>query len=106
MIRTMIATCLGVLLAVAVLLGLWAILRWNSAGTVNIPQTIEIQPTYAQRMVQQGYWHDHATDRWYSDWLIFQDHCRLISGTPADATLHCEKPLDPSLGLPNTDKTP
>jgi len=106
MIRTMIATCLGVLLAVAVLLGLWAALRWSSPGTVNVPQITAIEPTYAQRMVQQGYFHDHESNRWYSYWVILQDRCRLISGTAADATLECEKPLDPSLGLPNTDETP
>lgn len=104
MIRTIIATCLGVLLAVAVLIGLWAILRWNAPQAVSISPAAEVQPSYAQRMVQQGYWHDHATDRWYLDWLIFQDHCRLISGTAADATLQCEKPLDPRFGLPNRDK--
>jgi hypothetical protein len=106
MIRTIIATCLGVLLAVAVLIGVWAALRWSSPGTVNIPQTTEIQPTYAERMVQLGYWHDHATDRWYSAMLIYADHCRLIAGTQADATLQCQTPLNPRFGLPNKDETP
>jgi hypothetical protein len=85
---------------------LWAILRWNRLGTLNISPTTENRPSYAQRMVQQGYVRDHTSNRWYSYWAIFQDRCRLIGGTADDATLECEKPLDPRLGLPNTDETP
>lgn len=106
MIRTMIATCLGVLLAVAVLLRLWVLLRWKASPAISISPASEIQPTYAQRMVQLGYWHDHATDRWYSSMLFYADHCRLIAGTQADATLQCQTPLNPRFGLPNKDETP
>jgi hypothetical protein len=104
MIRTMIATCLGVLLAVAVLVGLWVILRLNVLPIVNFSPATDGQPSYSQRMVQQGYWPDHATNRWYSYWEIFQHGCRLVGGTADNATLQCEKPLDPSGGLPNPEK--
>jgi hypothetical protein len=106
MIRTVIATCIGALLAVAVLIGLWAILRWNASQAVNISPATAVQPNFAQHMVQQGYWRDRATNRWYSYWVIFQHGCNLVSGTAADAVLQCEKPLDPRLGLRNMDETP
>jgi len=104
MIRTIISTCLGVLLAVAVLIAVWAALRWSTQRLLTVPPSTYIQPTYAERMVQLGYWHDHATDRWYDYLVIFQDHCHLIAGTQADATLQCSTPLDPRLGLPNKEK--
>ena len=106
MIRTMIATCLGVLLALAILIGVWGAWRWSTPRAVIVmPATIQ-QPTYAQRLMQLGYVHDHATDRWYSHMLIFADNCRLVAGTPADATLQCQTQLNPRFGLPNKEGTP
>jgi hypothetical protein len=92
--RTALATCFGVVLAVAVLLGALAFTHW----VVTRPGPL--QPGNPAMMMQQrGYWRDHATMRWYTATILREHGCTFMHGLPTDAYFKCQTPLDPSEGI-------
>jgi hypothetical protein len=92
MVRIVVGTFAGVILAVVVLYAGFTYLQWRSSRAYFAPPPSDAA-NFQDKMLQQGYWREHSTQRWYPLWQIVGNRCQLISGSTADATLQCIKPL-------------
>jgi hypothetical protein len=105
-IRTVLATCLGVVLAAMVIYGSCSYLVNRDVHRLVAPIFPPALPppaplTFQQKMFNRGYRRDHLTHRWYSLYdSLMRNGCR-ISGPPLDTTFTCARPLNPADGIPD-----
>lgn len=91
-IRIILGTFIGMLLAVIVLYAGFSYWQWRTYRQV-FASPPSAPANFQDKMLQQGYWREHSSQRWYPLWQIVGNRCQLISGSTADATLKCDRPL-------------
>jgi hypothetical protein len=93
MIRIILGTFIGMLLAVIVLYAGFSYWQWRATRAYFAPPTVPSPPvSFQDKMLRRNMWRDHATQRWYPYWQLIGNRC-LVSGAPADATFQCARPL-------------
>lgn len=99
MLRIVIGTAIGVVLAVIVLyLGISYWLWWAyRVSKAPLPAPVSFQI----KMLEQGYWHDRNTHCWYLPAKAHETNGCIAYGSPDDADFQCTTPLKASDGIPD-----
>jgi hypothetical protein len=99
MIRIVIGTFAGTVLAVIVLYAGFSYWQWRTYRQVFAsPPAAPV--SFQTKMLWQSMWREHITHRWYPASEIFAHHCTM-SGSPLDATITCPTPL--TGGIPDQE---
>lgn len=91
MLRIVVGTFVGVILAVIVLYVGISYWQWRANRQAFAPPPVA-PVSFQTKMLRQSMWREHTTHRWYPAWEIFAHHCTM-SGSPLDATITCPAPL-------------
>ena len=102
MMRIVVGTFAGVILAVVVLYAGFSYLQWRSSRAYFAPPPVPSPAaSFQDKMLRQGYLRDHLTHRWYSIWVVTSTNGCAAYGPPLNTTFKCNTPLNPSSGIPD-----